>query len=582
MLATHMHAQPGVYALLLGSGVSTGAGMPTGWGVVTQLIRRVAAAADPKNEEAGDEAAKDPEKWWADNHDTDLGYSGLLETLGATPAVRQNLLEGFFEPNADERAEDIKVPSKAHRAVAELVKRGYVKVILTTNFDRLVEQALDEVGVAAQVISSPDEVHGMKPLAHAKATVIKIHGDYLDLGTRNTVEELSDYPSEWKDLLRQVFDDYGLVISGWSGEWDKALVHTLQSSPNRRYPLYWDQRSSKGKAAQQILANRGGQTIDRPSADDMFADLLASLDALERLAAPPLTTAMAIARLKQYLPDPVRHIDLYDLVIGAADDLAARIAQQPVYIPGLTADQMQPMWQQCLADTSQLASLVTVGVWHDLNGTHDQLWIDALTRLVNASRDTQTTTQELLTNARLWPALLLFASTGIAATARRRDSLLIKMSITAQRERLNTRRPAAAELLHPEYLIPENVNPPAKGKRWRYPASYHLRIGLRHVFDGLIPDEDEFARAFHGWEYRLSLVLSRLGQHGRTARLYSGEYLQPFEWAGREPPVTQTEFSESAASDPQTTWSEYLGTDSLDEYLAEHAQNLGPYINRAI
>lgn len=30
MLATGMHAQPGVYALLLGSGVSTGAGIPTG------------------------------------------------------------------------------------------------------------------------------------------------------------------------------------------------------------------------------------------------------------------------------------------------------------------------------------------------------------------------------------------------------------------------------------------------------------------------------------------------------------------------------------------------------------------------
>ena len=44
MLATSMHAQPGVYAVLLGSGVSTGAGIPTGWGVVRELVRRVAAA----------------------------------------------------------------------------------------------------------------------------------------------------------------------------------------------------------------------------------------------------------------------------------------------------------------------------------------------------------------------------------------------------------------------------------------------------------------------------------------------------------------------------------------------------------
>ncbi len=38
MLATGMHGQPGVYALLIGSGVSTGAGIPTGWGVVTELV----------------------------------------------------------------------------------------------------------------------------------------------------------------------------------------------------------------------------------------------------------------------------------------------------------------------------------------------------------------------------------------------------------------------------------------------------------------------------------------------------------------------------------------------------------------
>lgn len=65
MLATSMQAQPGVYALLLGSGVSTGAGVPTGWGVVTELVRRVAAVEDPASIE---DAASDPEKWWHDHH----------------------------------------------------------------------------------------------------------------------------------------------------------------------------------------------------------------------------------------------------------------------------------------------------------------------------------------------------------------------------------------------------------------------------------------------------------------------------------------------------------------------------------
>ena len=44
-VALSMQANPGVYALLLGSGVSRSAGMPTGWEVVLDLLRRLAAVA---------------------------------------------------------------------------------------------------------------------------------------------------------------------------------------------------------------------------------------------------------------------------------------------------------------------------------------------------------------------------------------------------------------------------------------------------------------------------------------------------------------------------------------------------------
>src|SRR5918912_2995121 len=93
MLATGMHGQPGVYALLLGSGVSTGAGIPTGWGVVAELVRRAAAAATPEDPDAPARAAADPEAWWADHGDGQpLGYSNLLASLAPTQAARRALL----------------------------------------------------------------------------------------------------------------------------------------------------------------------------------------------------------------------------------------------------------------------------------------------------------------------------------------------------------------------------------------------------------------------------------------------------------------------------------------------------------
>lgn len=114
-LATSMHAQPGVYALLLGSGVSTGAGIPTGWGVVRELVERVAAASGRDGEGDSRAARDDPEGWWAAYGEGELGYSTLLEQLATTPAVRQGLLAGFFEPDDDEREEGLKQPGTAHK-----------------------------------------------------------------------------------------------------------------------------------------------------------------------------------------------------------------------------------------------------------------------------------------------------------------------------------------------------------------------------------------------------------------------------------------------------------------------------------
>jgi hypothetical protein len=158
-LATGVHAQPGVYALLLGSGVSTGAGVPTGWGVVRELARRVAAASGESPDDGFD-----PEEWWTQRFDKPLGYSMLLEELAATPAARRALLASFFEPSDEDREEGRRVPGPAHKAVASLVARGSVRVILTTNFDRLTEQALEGEGILPQVIASPYAVAGMEPL----------------------------------------------------------------------------------------------------------------------------------------------------------------------------------------------------------------------------------------------------------------------------------------------------------------------------------------------------------------------------------------------------------------------------------
>lgn len=112
-LATSIHSAPGVYALLVGSGISRAAQVPTGWEVVKDLVVKAAAASGQNPE--------DPFDWYVSNHGTDPDYSSLLEQLASTPAERRNLLFAYFEPPRDNDDPQRGAPTAAHRMIARLV-----------------------------------------------------------------------------------------------------------------------------------------------------------------------------------------------------------------------------------------------------------------------------------------------------------------------------------------------------------------------------------------------------------------------------------------------------------------------------
>jgi hypothetical protein len=559
MLATSIHAQPGVYALLLGSGVSTGAGIPTGWGVVRELVRRAAAASAPDDAAAAERAGADPEQWWAAHGDGEpLGYSNLLGALASVPAARRGLLAGFFEPSMEDLEEGLKVPGPGHRAIAELVKRGLVRVIITTNFDRLVEKALEDAGVSPQIVSRPEAVPALTPLAHAPATVIKIHGDYADLDMRNTVEELDTYPPEWTTLLQRVFDEYGLLISGWSGEWDKALVRHLEEVKPRRYPLFWDSRSSGGGAAQRLLALHSGTVITAESADDLFHRLLDSIDALDRLTEAPLTTALAVARLKRFLPDPLRRIDLHDLVMDRVAQAADHAGRQPVHAGELTGEFMENVLAKALADVTPVLHLLTTGVVFDRDGKETDLWVDAIRRLMQARGPIATIFLDPLDYVRHYPALLTLRAVGLAALHAGRDDVLLRLLLEPKyRDRQRTRDPIpAVQALHDRRVLDDNLvraMPRWGDQRPLYPASHLLRADLRDVLRPFVPDDADYKALNDQYEFRTALVLEATQDVPRAYRAPSGEYVDESRWLDDGQLCAEAEFV-AVADEADDSW----------------------------
>lgn len=557
-----MHAQPGVYAVLLGSGVSTGAQVPTGWGIVRELVRRVAAATHPDDPAAGDRAATDPERWWSENGTGELGYSSLLEQLAPTPATRQALLAEFFEPTEADREDGIKVPSPAHHALAQLVKRGTVRVILTTNFDRLTEQALDAAGVAAQVIARPEAVGGMAPLAHAKATVVKLHGDYLDLGTRNTPTELRQYPAEWTGLLGQILDEYGLLISGWSADWDAALVDALERAPARRYPLYWDSRSSRGSNAARLLEIRAGHVVPADSADELFRDLSERIAALERLSEPPLTTAMALARLKKYLPDPVRRVDLYDLVMDQTDLLESHLAEQPPDRQALPLDELDQLYRAHLRAAMPLLRLLVSGVWHD-DGAHVGLWREVLQRLVDA----RTGMNSVTANAKHLPALLALMAMGAVSVRRDHGQLLheLLLNVSWHTQEFD-QAPPAAQALHVNKVFPSGIEglPRWTDGKPHFAGSRLVRTDLRVLLSEYLRTDREYRDVFDDVEYYVGLAQQYTQDAPVAYRAAPGEFILRGRWTDEGGPRAERSFRHAAVTHgPEWVWWQ-LGVDDGD------------------
>jgi hypothetical protein len=148
----------------------------------------------------------------------------VLAEIAPDPAARRDYLARHFEGVA---------PGATHTALADLAAQGYIRVFVTTNFDRLLEHALQARGIEPVVVTSDADLGVARPREHARCYVLKPHGDYLQQTIRNTPEELAALEPEITVALNEVVDRYGVVALGYSGG-DEALGRVLRATiPSR-------------------------------------------------------------------------------------------------------------------------------------------------------------------------------------------------------------------------------------------------------------------------------------------------------------------------------------------------------------
>ena len=503
-LALSMVSNPGAFVLLLGSGVSRAAGIPTGWEVVETLIGRLAAAE-------GEPIPSDPAAWYEAKSGTAPSYTSLIEALAPRPAERTGLLTGFFEPTLAERELGLKQPTRAHRAIGELVQLGIIRVIVTTNFDRLMEGALVEIGIAPTVVRSDDDIAGIPPLTQVKCLVVKAHGDYLDTRIRNTPDEVANLDPGIAALLEALFRDYGLLVAGWSADYDAGLRSVLIAAGAGRYGAYWASRAELRGEALTVATSLAARTIRITDADAFFVALLEAVKSVRDLVRRgPLEDEVAVATAKRYLASAEGRIALGDLISSEVE--RARRAVEGSRPTVMTSPEHFRDWlETVVAGGRQLARLyATVGYWGEAD--HAAILVRGLERL---SRWGVEGGIMVVLQSRALPALLALYAAGVSAVASRNYSVLARL-LRARLPHTNPRYPGDEDtlplplVLNASYVLDhraasEVLNLTAERPLKYYtPQSIYVQGVLRPLVSDLIPEDAEFEGAFDTFEALLA------------------------------------------------------------------------------
>jgi hypothetical protein len=279
------------YVLFAGAGVSKDAGIPTAWDLMLETAKYVYLDVHP-DQDKREVTSKEIEDWFVDSKYAKMEYAEVVGGIYTTPPEQQ----GFFEDVLGKHE-----AGNAHRTIAEMVRRGILRAIITTNFDHCLENALKETGQEVQVIASDDALESTEPLIHCKKVrVYKPHGTLGEGALRNTPKDLESLsPLIEKELIR-LLSEHGVIIIGYSGR-DPGILKVLRSRKNTYYPMFWVNPELPSDNAQKLIDNERVVYTQCKGAGAFLNDLLKLQDRIRALAPSGSFPGPTIADLKEAL-----------------------------------------------------------------------------------------------------------------------------------------------------------------------------------------------------------------------------------------------------------------------------------------
>lgn len=276
--------------------------------------------------------------------------------------------------------------------------------------------------------------------------------------------------------------------------------------------MYFTTLSTPSAAAQALVQRRAGKIVNIAGADGFFDELAQKVETIEEMRKPhPLSAELAVALMKEYIPEAKHRIRLHDLVAKeiarAADAMAA--ADLP------TQDQ-QKIEETFVRRTNRFVSLLgtlvpmayTAGVW--ASEEQSSQWFNAIIDFSKRPRSTNET-YVVLSQLQALPAILLLYSFGVGAIVGKQYALLGKLLSTEIDFGYETGRMALGEALNIVTTIDNGDHlfklVPGYG-RYGWPGNDLIADVLRPHTRGELRTDEAFDDAFSRFELALTFLFA--------------------------------------------------------------------------
>jgi len=297
------------FAVFLGAGCSVSSGIPAAGDLVRgQWLPRLRDVCAPE--------CKDLDTWAKeqfldyDPKNPAASYGAVIKRLFLSPEERQREIENLC---------DGKFPGFGYAALASLVamEGGHLNVVLTTNFDDLMADALYLFSRARPLVIHHESLAGYIRPTRTRPLVVKLHGDHR-LSPQNTADETSTLKEDIEKQIRSVLHDRGLIFIGYGGN-DQGIANMLASVPKEGLPLgvFWISRAEPQGTIRPWLESRNAIWVEKGDFDEL----------------------MLLVRDSFNLPHPdrARFDDVFGKYKDTYDTLSARIVRLPSTAPDASA-----------------------------------------------------------------------------------------------------------------------------------------------------------------------------------------------------------------------------------------------------